>query len=150
MKKPDVFALKNSGLETFLFAEIGVQSNGLELSVLSVLARLGEEPWSKAAEWAMMPIGKVADLLAADIALMPLSSQAINGAHATALRLVRLLPAGKSMSQTDSKQAMTPIQIAFMAVLACGLAAGVALSVAAQFPHPTISAALSQAATPPR
>ena len=44
MAQSDVFALNNSGLEPFLFAEVGDELNGLGLTVLSVLARLGHDP----------------------------------------------------------------------------------------------------------
>ncbi len=40
MSHPDTFALKNSGLNEFLFAEIGTELNGSPLTILSVLARL--------------------------------------------------------------------------------------------------------------
>jgi hypothetical protein len=45
----DVFAMKNSGLEPFLYAEVGTELNGSTLTVLSVFARLGEDPWGEAA-----------------------------------------------------------------------------------------------------
>ena len=41
----DAFALRNSGLDQFLFAEVGTELNGSSLTVLSTLARLGKDPW---------------------------------------------------------------------------------------------------------
>ena len=42
MANSDAFALKNSGLNDFLFAVVGSEINGTPLTILSVLARLGE------------------------------------------------------------------------------------------------------------
>ena len=50
MSHPDAFALKNSGLNEFLFAEVGIELNGSPLTILSILARLGQDPWVEAAE----------------------------------------------------------------------------------------------------
>ncbi len=55
MAKADVFALKNSGLEAFLLAEVGTEWNGSGLTVLSLLARLGKDPWAEAATWSKLP-----------------------------------------------------------------------------------------------
>ena len=55
MSTSDVFALEKSGLNTFLFAEVGTETNGSVLTVLSVLARLGRDPWEQAARWASLP-----------------------------------------------------------------------------------------------
>ena len=148
MTKPDVFALKNSPLDSFLFAEIGVELNGSVLTMLSLLARLGVDPWATAAEWADAPRAKVVDLLAADIARMPLAPEAIAAAPATASRLACLLPLHSS--PTDAIGPVKPAQAALLILLACSLAASVALSVASQFRQPATSAASSEPATPPR
>ena len=92
MATSDAFALKNSGLNTFLFAEVGTELNGSPLTILSVLARLGQDPWAEAAKWAKLPKSAMIDRLAQSIAQMPLSPQAIGDARATASRLVQLLP----------------------------------------------------------
>jgi hypothetical protein len=44
MSTSNAFALKNSGLNEFLFAEVGIEANGTPLTILSVLARLGLVP----------------------------------------------------------------------------------------------------------
>ena len=89
------FAFKNSGLNTFLFAEVGTEMNGSELTILSTLARLGLDPWAQAAEWAAVPATIAMRSLAQSILKMPLSPRALAEAGATAARLVLLLP-GKS------------------------------------------------------
>jgi hypothetical protein len=104
---PDAFALKNSGLNEFLFAEVGTELNGSPLTVLSVLARLGLDPWAEAARWAKLPPKALRDTLARSIAQMPLSEQAINEAPQTASRLIRLLPEQSKTGQQGGTIAST-------------------------------------------
>ncbi len=92
MTTSDAFAFQRSGLNPFLFAEVGTELNGSSLTILSVLARLGQDPWAEAAKWTKLPKATIIDRLAQSIAQMPLSSQAINEARGTASRLVLLLP----------------------------------------------------------
>jgi hypothetical protein len=92
MTETDVFTFKNSGLNAFLFSEVGIEQNGSPLTVLSTLARLGNDPWAQAAEWAKMPNAARIDGLTKSILRMPLHGQAYVEARATATRLVRLLP----------------------------------------------------------
>ena len=92
MPQNDAFALKNSGLNTFLFADVGTEQNGSPLTVLSVLGRLGKDPWAQAAEWAKMPSAARIDGLTYSIAQMPLSPGDLADARVTAGRLVLLLP----------------------------------------------------------
>ena len=64
----------------------------MDLSVLSVLARVGHDPWTEAARLAALPRAAAADSLAATIACLPGESQARAHARAVALCLVPLLP----------------------------------------------------------
>ena len=93
MSRSDVFALKNTGLNSFLFADVGIESNGSILTVLSVLARLGQDPWTQAAQWVKLPKTEIIDRLASCIAQMPLPPQSLLDARQTAARLITLLPA---------------------------------------------------------
>jgi hypothetical protein len=95
----DAFALKNSGLNVFLFSEVGTEQNGSPLTVLSTLARLGKDPWAQAAEWANMPAAASVPRLTQSIIQMPLCPGALAEAGATSARLVMLLPrqAGATM-----------------------------------------------------
>ena len=93
MPAPDIFAFKKSGLDGFLFAHVGTELNGSALTVQSMLARLGRDPWAEAARCASMPLPAVIDGLSASIAQMPLSPQCLADARATAETLSRLLPA---------------------------------------------------------
>lgn len=91
MPSRDVFALDRSGFNGFLFAAIGTEAGGSRLTVLSALARLGEDPWAKAAMWARMPEAASREALAATIAQMPVTPEDQLAAADTAARLVQLL-----------------------------------------------------------
>jgi len=90
----DVFALRHSDLNGFLFAEVGVERNGMTLSVLSALARLGLDPWQEAGRLATLPRPAAVDGLARTIVAMPASPWSLPDATAIAARLVALLPHG--------------------------------------------------------
>ncbi len=92
MSTSDAFALPNSGFNAFLFAEVGTELNGSPLTILSVLARLGQDPWAEAAKWAKLPKATTIDRLEKSISQMPLSPQSLVDAHSTASRLIQLLP----------------------------------------------------------
>ena len=83
--------MDKSRLNTFLFSEVGTETNGSMLTVLSVLARLGRDPWDQAARWAALPNATIVDRLAECIRQMPLSAQALADANETAQRLIQLL-----------------------------------------------------------
>jgi hypothetical protein len=92
MAQNDAFALRNSGLNAFLFAEVGTELNGSPLTLLSTLARLGKDPWAQAAEWAGMPAAAAVPYLTRSIIQMPLCPHALAEAGDTSARLVKLLP----------------------------------------------------------
>ena len=91
MPTRDVFALDRSGFNGFLYADIGTEPGGSRLTVLSALARLGEDPWAQAALWARMPKAAASAALAAIIAQMPVAPEDRRAAAHTATRLVQLL-----------------------------------------------------------
>ena len=92
MANTDAFALPHSDLNGFLFAEIGEESGGLALSVMSALARKGVDPWQEGARLARLPLAGAVDELARMIAAMPASLWPLPVATEIAARLVRLLP----------------------------------------------------------
>jgi hypothetical protein len=92
VSSPDHTALQNSGLNPFLFADVGTESNGSTLTMLSVLARLGHDPWVEAARWAKLPKAIAVDCLINAIADTPLSDRTTSESHTVATRLVMLLP----------------------------------------------------------
>jgi len=89
---PDATALQRSDLNQFLFADIGTEANGTTLSVLSVLARRGSDPWTEASRLAGLPKADAAESLAGMIAGMPKSLWALPEAIVIAVRLIGLLP----------------------------------------------------------
>jgi hypothetical protein len=95
-----VFALKNSGLHAFLYVDVGTELNGSPLTILSVLARLGNDPWAQAASWAQMPRAAAIDGLSESIAQTSLVPAMLTGSHDIAVRLVQLLP-------TNSRQVIS-------------------------------------------
>lgn len=99
----NIFALRNSSLNAFLFSDVGVEANGTSLTILSLLARLGKDPWAEAAAWARKPKDAAIRVLTDSISQMPPNQQAFDDAFLTASRLVDLLPAGdKSDDATNA------------------------------------------------
>jgi len=118
----NAFVLKSLGVDAFLFAGVGTELNGSTLTILSVLARLGRDPWAEAA----------IDSLAQSIAQMPLCPSALAEARATAARLVLLLPAQTRLSrQSASADAAPPAMPKWvpLMILYCALALGMAANV---------------------
>jgi hypothetical protein len=89
---PDVTALQRSDLNEFLFADVGTEANGMTLSVASVFARQGNDPWREAGRLAELPKADAIDHLARMIAGMPRSLWGLPDAGVIAVRLTRLLP----------------------------------------------------------
>jgi hypothetical protein len=87
-----VFALGESDLNRFLFADIGPERSGMPLTVISALARLGLDPWQEAGRLARLPRTVATDGLAALIAGMPASLWSVSDATPIAASLVALLP----------------------------------------------------------
>jgi hypothetical protein len=133
MANADVFALKNSGLEAFLFAEVGTEWNGSGLTILSLLARLGKDPWAEAANWSKMPRALRIDRLADSIGQMPLRPDALRDARLTAARLVQLLP-GQDAAVPSSPHRLWARIWQPLIILYCALAFGMAVT-AIMAPH---------------
>jgi hypothetical protein len=89
----DVTALPRSDLNQFLFADVGTEASGMTLSVMSVLARQGSDPWREAGRLANLPKAEATDSLARTIAGMPKSLWKLPDAIVIAARLIGLLPA---------------------------------------------------------
>jgi hypothetical protein len=126
MASSDAFALKNSGLNAFLFAEVGTELNGSPLTILSVLARLGQDPWAEAAKWTKLPKATMIDQLSQSISQMPLSPQAIGEARTTASRLILLLPS--QVAAPHDTRATKPAVPKWVLVSVCCLAVALGLA----------------------
>lgn len=87
-----------SEFDSFLFAPVGDEKNGMVLSVLSALARLGVDPWREAADLARMPRVAANRRLAALIAALPDAPATWSQPGTIADRLIALLPRGDNTS----------------------------------------------------
>jgi hypothetical protein len=122
MASKDAFALGNSPFNPLLYAEVGIEENGAALTVLSVLARLDEDPWSEAARWAWLPKATVIDQLTARLEQMPLCPDSLRDARRTATRLSALLPPASPLDPQPLPK------WAPMAAFCCAIIFGMALN----------------------
>ena len=121
------FSLLHSNLNDFLFASVGEEQNGVTLSVVSALTRLGLDPWEEAARLTPLPKARAAEALAALIARLPISRTQSSDDLAISQRLVELLPDQKPVPMEGRKRAAARHKNYWQAmiVLAC-LALGAA------------------------
>jgi hypothetical protein len=75
-------SLQNSGLNPFLCAYVGNESDGSPLTVLSMLARRDQDPWDEAARWAKLPTSAAVESIAAMIGGARLLTQTASDARA--------------------------------------------------------------------
>jgi len=87
-----------SEFNTFLFAPVGDEKNGMMLTVLSALARLDVDPWREASELARMPRAAANQRLTSLIAALPDAPSTWSQPDTIADRLIALLPRGDSAS----------------------------------------------------
>jgi hypothetical protein len=85
-------ALGAARFDDFLYASVVEDSNGMPLTVLSLLARLNVDPWEEAARLAQLPGEDARVLLTTRIAALPTAERGSDDSGATAARLVALLP----------------------------------------------------------
>ena len=85
-------ALGRSDLDSFLYSDIGRETNGMPLSVISAMARRGIDPWHEAERLAELPRLDATDRLAELIETMPHSVWQMPEAKVIAVRLAALLP----------------------------------------------------------
>src|ERR1700745_2325052 len=95
MALPERFSLLHSDLNDFLFAPVGEEKNGVLLSVVSGLTRLGLDPWEEAARLTPLPKARAAEALAKVIARLPICRTQSSDDLAISRRLVELLPTQK-------------------------------------------------------
>lgn len=85
--------MNRSQFDEFLFAPLGDEENGMTLSVVSALARLGVDPWREAARLAGLPKPEAAAVLARLFGRLPGASDPRFAAAGHTARLIDLLPA---------------------------------------------------------
>ena len=97
------FSLLHSDLNDFLFASVGDEQNGMPLSVLSALTRLGVDPWEEAGRLAALPKALAAEAMASMIARFPIARPLRSDNLAVGRRLVELLPEHQQAGLTDPR-----------------------------------------------
>jgi hypothetical protein len=98
------FSLLHSDLNDFLFAPVGEERNGVTLSVVSALTRLGLDPWEEAARLTPLPKARAAEALAPLIARLPIRRTLSSDDLTISKRLVELLPAQKPARSQGRKR----------------------------------------------
>jgi len=79
-------------LDKFLFAEVGDEIDGMPLSVISALTRLGLDPWQEAGRLSSLRNGEAVEQLARLIAELPGNCRPLGEAREIASGLVLMLP----------------------------------------------------------
>lgn len=91
-----------SAFDSFLYATIGDDSNGLPLSVNSALARLNIDPWEEAATLTQLQADTATRRLAALFMALPAGAAANSAPDVIAARLIALLPRKGTASPTPA------------------------------------------------
>lgn len=120
------YSLGHSEFNDFLFAYVGEEKSGLQLTVLSALARLGLDPWEEAARLSDLPQESATSSLTEAIAGLPEGDWKASESRSIAVRLVDRLPrrsstAGSSRDSGPEQKPRTPgwlVWIALAAILA--------------------------------
>jgi hypothetical protein len=90
------YSLGHSELNDFLYAVVGEEKNGAELTVLSALARLDLDPWEEAARLSRLTKDAAIKALAAAIISLPDAEWTASDTQSIAASLVDRLPRGAS------------------------------------------------------
>lgn len=90
-RRPSASSL-TSRYDDFLFAPICDEPSGMQLSVLSALARMNIDPWEEATRLAAMPEAIAESTLVSTLELIPNRCWERSETEVIAARLVRLLP----------------------------------------------------------
>jgi hypothetical protein len=153
---PSLFALRTSAFNDFLYAPIGEEDNGMILTALSALARLGVDPWDEATRLSELPSETATKRLTSIISGLPHGKWAASAAGDIAARLAALLPskqvAAAQSQATTAHQARRPSQATMLVFLFIFLINALAFTVLRT--HATPSAAdqnttATSTATPP-
>jgi hypothetical protein len=92
LPRPDSKSGLGSQFDAFLFAVVGEDRNGTALCVVSVLARMGLDPWAEAASLAAVSGEMAAQRLTPLLAALPQPILQQTSPETTAVRLIALLP----------------------------------------------------------
>jgi hypothetical protein len=122
------YSLGHSEFNEFLFAFVGEEKSGQQLTVLSALARLGLDPWGEAARLSDLPKEAATHALAAVIGKLPGGRWKASDLQSIAVRLVNCLPRRGSQSARSGDQKQKPGATKWLIWLALGAAVLFAMS----------------------
>ena len=105
MTYPNSSTLPPSKFERFLLSNVGIQSNGMPLTVLSLFARIGVDPWREAENLSLLPNELAVSSLARAISRFPPDSGARLDVAVLASDLVDRLPAPSHKLRFDGATA---------------------------------------------
>jgi hypothetical protein len=91
------YSLGHSEFNDFLFACVGEEKSGAELTVLSALARLGLDPWAEAVRLSELTKEAATNALATAIHSLPEGDWKASDVQSIAARLIARLPKFGSM-----------------------------------------------------
>ncbi len=96
------YAPDHSELDPFLFADVGEDVDGPQLTVLSLLARLGLDPRTEALRLSKLPDEAAASALTSSIEALPGSGWSAADARLMAVRLLENLPRQRRQAGDDA------------------------------------------------
>jgi hypothetical protein len=145
---------------TFLYATIGADPSGSELSVLSAMARMNLDPWQEAAKLAALSAKAAAGRLTLMIAALPDGASVADDPGLVAARLIKLLPQQSHHSLPPPQQnrlnlppqlltaakALSSKSALYVVLLLIGLALGAKWFVANRAPVAHVQTSTSEAA----
>lgn len=148
---PGPFVTRRTDVDPFLLAEVGTEPNGMVLTVMSMLARYGRDPWEEADHLATLCEATATEELAQIIVRSQTRCGGLVAATAIAARLISLLPSRSEVSNslTAAKPQAPKIGWIGTAVLYGVLAASLALNTVAERAR-TADAEKGQPATAPK
>jgi hypothetical protein len=124
--------LQRSDVNEFLFADVGTEASGMVLSVVSLFARQGNDPWREANRLADLPKAVATDSLAHSIADLPQGQWNLPDAALIAARLTGLLPARPARTERRAATQMSDwLPSARSAVVLACVALGLVYAVSA-------------------
>lgn len=97
--------------EAFLYAPLGEDHQGLSVTVLSMLARLGVDPWTEAADLSKLPRRAAQQRLEALIGKFHDVSTQVSDRGRIALKLLAFLPKQAKSASSDSESAIPKLVI---------------------------------------
>jgi|SRR6185437_6452967 len=101
MTYPKSSTFPPSEFDGFLLSNIGIQPNGMPLTVLSLLARIGVDPWNQAERLSVLPNELAVSWLAKAISRCPPDSVVPSNATILASDLVNRLPGASHKLRFD-------------------------------------------------